>query len=186
MASTVTELLRRRFGGKEEPQITYIENPSTAYINTGIPMNNVAKIVATFSHHTGGFLTGANSSSGSAYFMIFNNIIQWVRRPSGYTINNGAKHSIELSSGVLVVDGTSYTFSGGTISAGNRFTHICADASFDSRRSTSRIYAFDLLDTNDNYLFKGRPAYEGGRYGLKDAVSGNFFGSASNVEFIGA
>lgn len=184
MASIVTELLRRRFGGKKAPQITYIENPSTAYIYTGIPMNNVAKIVATFSHHTGGFLTGNNSSSGSSNFMIYNNIIQWVRRPSGYTINNGAKHSIELSSGVLVVDGTSYTFTGGAI-GDTRSTLICADASRDSRRSTSRIYAFDLLDTNGNYLFKGRPTFEGGRYGLKDSVSGNFFSSVSDVDFIG-
>lgn len=182
----VNELMRRRalLGETGEPRVTYIENPSTAYIDTGIQMNNVAKVVVTFSHHTGGFLTGNNSSSGSANFMIYNNIIQWVRRPSGYTINNGAKHSIELSSGVLVVDGTSYTFTGGTIND-TRNTMICADATIDSRRSTSRIYAFDLLDTNGNYLFKGRPAFEFGRYGLMDSVSGNFFGSASNVEFIG-
>jgi hypothetical protein len=185
MASTVTELLRRRFGGKKAPQITYIENPSTAYIDTGIPMTNVAKIVATFSHHTGGFLTGYNGALGATVFFIYNNIVQWATRPSGYTINNGAKHSIELSNGVFVLDGVTRTFAGGNIKNANN-TRICADGSGDSRRSTSRIYAFDLLDINGNYLFKGSPAYEGGRYGLKDAVSGNFFGSASDVEFIGA
>lgn len=185
MASTAVELLRRRFGGKKEPQITYIENPSTAYIDTGIPMINVAKIVATFSHHTGGFLTGYNGSLGEEVFFIYNNTVQWQTRPSRYTINNGAKHSIELSNGVFVLDGATLTFAGGDITV-TRNTYICADGTMDSRRSTSRIYAFDLLDINGNYLFKGRPTYEGGRYGLKDAVSGNFFGSASNVEFIGA
>lgn len=184
MASTVIELLRRRFGGKKEPEITYIENPSTAYINTGIPMNTVAKIVATFSHHTGGFLTGNNGSLGAQVFFIFNNTVQWQTRPRGFTINNGAMHSIELSSGVFVVNGVTHTFGGGSISYTSNI-RICADSSGDSRRSTSRIYAFDILDANGNYLFKGRPAYEGGRYGLKDSVSGNFFGSASNVEFIG-
>ena len=182
MASTAVELLRRRLE-KKELQITYIENPSTAYINTGIDMKAVGKVAVSFSNHTSGAITGMTGGSGETLFFIRDNIAQWVYRPSGFTINDGAKHDVELSKGLFVVDGVSYTFNEGIITAPPK-TFICANSSF-SYRSKCRIYAFDLLDANGNYLFKGRPAYVEGRYGLMDEVSANFFGSASDVEFIG-
>ena len=165
------------------PQPTYIENPSTAYINTGLYWSNVSRVVVTFSHHTSGFITGRNSSSGSNSMLIFNNIIQWVNRPSGFTIDNGNKHIVDLQSGTCIVDGNTYTFTGGTLDS--RLIYICADQLLDSRRSKCRIYAFDLFDGNGDYLFKGRPAYQNNKYGLYDSVTDTFFSSASNVEFTG-
>lgn len=180
------DLIQRRrelMVASEQPSVTYIENPSTAYIDTGIAMRTVGKVAVSFSNHTSGAITGMTGSSGETLFFIRDNIAQWAYRPSGFTINDGAKHDVELSKGLFVVDGLSYTFNEGNISAPFS-TLICANSSF-TYRSKCRIYAFDLLDANDNYLFKGRPAYVNGRYGLMDEVSGDFFGSASDVEFIG-
>lgn len=165
------------------PQVTYIANPSTAYINTGITMADTDKLVATFSHHTGNFITGKNASSGAEALFIYNNVVQWKNRPSGFTINDGNQHTIELSSGVCVVDGVTYTFTGGGISLTDAI--LVCKAQGDNRQSTCRIYAWDILDTNGNYRFKGRPAYQDNKYGLYDEVSGTFFSSASNVEFTG-
>ena len=173
-------------GGSPTPptQVTYIANPSTAYIDTGIVMADTDKLVVTFSHHTGNFITGKNGSNGANVLFIYNNTIQWVGRPSGFTINNGNQHTVELSSGTCKVDNATYTFTGGSLLSMTENLLICKAIS-DSRQSTCRIYAFDILDNNGNYRFKGRPAYQNSKYGLYDEVSGTFFSSASNVEFTG-
>ena len=177
--------------GKSD-KVSYIENPSTAYINTGITLANTDRIVIELSHHTEGFISGRNGSVGNNRFFL-SSIFQWEYRPSSPTaINDGNYHSVECKAGEYIVDGTSFPITQGegdvsetgVILIFGAFL-LSSSSLLDVRRATCRIYSFDIIDGDGIYKFRGRPAYEGGRYGLKDTVSGNFFGSASDVEFIG-
>lgn len=193
MASTVTELLRRRFGGKKAPQITYIENPSTAYIDTGIILADTDTFELDFEWvQIDGFLSGANASNGEHLFFMYNTFVQWETRVTpGWVANT--RYNISINNEKLVKNGVDYVFSGTPYIDMNVSTKLCCantsgyypTSPLDSRRAKIKIYSFGIKDSNGNYRFKGKPALVNGRYGLKDSVSGNFFGSASDVEFIG-
>ena len=178
---------------KLEQHTTYIENPSTAYINTGITLANTDRIVLGLSHYRGDFISGRNASKGSKRFFL-GAIMQWAYRPQSYpiSITDGEFHSVECKAGEYVVDGISSPITGGYTDVSETGDILIFGAwnqtnptILDTRRATCRIYSFDIIDGDGNYKFKGRPSCKNGRYGLLDEVSGDFFGSASNVELIG-
>lgn len=177
----------------DSDKVSYIENPSTAYIDTGITLANTDRVVIELSHYNGNFISGRNGRNGNNRFFLSTDF-QWEYRPSSPTaINDGNYHSVECKAGGYIVDGTSFPITEGTGDVSETGNVLIFGAwnqtnssLLDFRRATCRIYSFDIIDGDGNYKFKGRPTCKGGRYGLKDAVSGNFFGSASDVEFIGA
>lgn len=191
----INELMRRRalLGETGEPNVTYIENPSTAYIDTGIILADTDTFELDFEWvQVSGFLSGANANNGEDTFFIFNTLVQWKTRVTpGWVVNT--RYDISINNVKLVKNGVDYVFSGTPHIDMKVHTLLCAgyagnfpSAVLDSRRTKIKIYSFGIKDSNGNYRFKGKPALVNGRYGLKDSVSGNFFGSASNVEFIGA
>lgn len=77
MASTVTELMRRRFGGKSLPydaEIEYLESTGTQYINTGItPDANTGIQCIAFGINPDNFMVGLkDTASGNTRWAIGN------------------------------------------------------------------------------------------------------------------
>lgn len=82
MASTVTELLRRRFGGKSLPydaEVEYLESDGSQYINSGlIGGNDVGLYVRILKLNTQDRqIIGSRDSSGNTRFFIGNAYIGW-------------------------------------------------------------------------------------------------------------
>lgn len=201
MASTVTELLRRRFGGKSLPydaEIEYLQSSATQYINTGIKITSNFKseikgyflqnrsrfdnLLGCTDDHSSGYGVPAAITTNNLFYAQFGNGTR-LTGSSGLTV---ATLTTTIASGTTTFDcdGTSTTaITGSQIPTNDLYMFARNYNGSPSGQANARIYYCKLW--NDGVLVRDFIPVRVGTTGyMYDKVSGQLFGNAGTGDFI--
>ena len=194
MASTVVELLRRRFGGKSLPydaEIEYLETDGNSWITTNItPLYWTDEILVTSSHTRAGTIWGGNefalvaTSASAAYFRAFqsngsnyNNYDATIK--TDYHFKN--KELIVSQNGQIIPPNATYAVN---VQQTNAVIWLFARSSNNNKAPIgSRIYRFYIM-RDGNYLINLIPVRIGTIGYMYDKVGDTLFGNAGTGDFV--
>lgn len=190
-------------------ECNYIENTSTAYIDTGLVHTTAQKVECEFSFTADtpasnqvlfgsrNYASTTNTNSrGFAVWLLSagtfrNNYMNKVQTVSGMTKQNGVVYSMTLQSGTLTIyDGTNTvtdTVSATARSNDNNITifNLNQNGGMGSYSSKSRCHKFKMYDNNGTLVRDFVPGKLNGEYGLMDKVNDVFYTSPNGVSFSG-
>ena len=173
-------------------QLDYIGLDGVGYFNTGIKLADTDRLDIAFttdgSYSWTYFLSGNNGSAWQSVWMIIPsaNTIQWNGRPTGVNLPTNTKIWMQLKSWELTYSSlygyATKTFTGGSVSS----SWVCLiGAAWESstvvgtRRFYWLIHKWFILDSNDQYRFKGVPCKNSlDQLWIYDLVSNTFIQTA--------
>ena len=138
-----------------------------------------------------------NLGSTDTVFNFGNNSSQTelLRTALGYAVTLDAKHTIELNSGDILLDGTTVAQTGATsaVQPAAYKWRLFGRKNGDSESAVSlasmigKVYEFSIRDSGDNYVLNYIPCMRKSDnvYGMYDTVSNAFYSSANEYAFIG-
>lgn len=191
MASTVTELLRRRFMGKSLPydaEIEYLESSVGSnsvvnqYIDTGYlgTLNNKYEI--KFTYYEGQAIFGSRSTNTNAV-IISSDRCRFGGTIKLYALSANVTYIATLDKDAYIINGTTYNLGQTTaFTTSNNITLFSANIS-SVTKGRARIYYFKMWDGNT--LVRDMIPVRIGTTGyMYDRVSGQLFGNAGTDDFI--
>lgn len=179
-------------------EVEYIENISTAYIDTGfVPNNNTRVETQAIPSALNTVLFGArklaavkNAKTFTLWFLNdtirtdFNGTSSNVLSPSAYTL-----YTIDKNKNVTTVNGTTKTITNGTFSSEyTMYIFNVHQPSAETRYFIGKLKSYFKIYDNGTLVRDFVPAYQvsTGKYGLLDKVNNVFYLSPNGVEFSGA
>lgn len=174
-------------------RLEYIENTSTAYINTGFTPDINSSFLYTFTYtvFTNDDCFGVGSYSGGWGLHTHGGGSQ-----VGYTFgadlqvhygNDYSKHSFGLIGNQVIYDGKIVsTFTRKEIDSTYPLKIFCAHTNFPGNYQHQRVYGLKLWDEDillHNFIPVRRRS--DGKIGMLDKIDGQFYTSPNGVEFIG-
>lgn len=201
MASTVTELLRRRFGGKSLPydaEIEYLESSSTQYIDTLVKITETFKseiygyfvsnrwrfdnLLGCTDDQTNGYGIPCAIYTNNRFYAQFGNATR-IFGTSALTLTK-VTTSIENGSATIDCDGSTSSYSVGTQIPTNTLYMFARNYNGSpSGQANARIYYCKLW--NNGVLARDFIPVRVGTTGyMYDKVSKQLFGNAGTGDFI--
>lgn len=187
MANTVTELLRRRFGGKSLPydaEIEYLQSSGTQYIDTGIK----TEMTDTYSVDIDIIDTGFAVGDGNNFFFLQRGshggiyVTAWT---SNTKVADKVRVNVFIENGTITATpfgGQSVVFSMTRTGKPTTTTWL-----FQKRGNATgcscKIYSYSIK-RNNVYLIDLIPVRVGTTGYMYDKVSGQLFGNAGTGDFI--
>ena len=204
MASTVTELLRRRFGGKSLPydaEIEYLESTGTQWIDTGYMLNDRCRVqgkLKLYNISSVYAIWGAREKNDYSNNYSMFNVNYHPRADYGNVmathsfnyINENSKVIIvfDINAGTAVVNGDTYIFSDSlkpfNCPASATIFTVNSGEGVDQRFSTGEIVYFKISDENGILVRDFIPVRVGTTGYMYDKVSGQLFGNSGTGDFI--
>ena len=190
-------------------ECNYIENTSTAYIDTGLIHTTAQKVECEFSFTentaaTNQVLFGSRNypsttNSNARAFAVWllsdgtfrNNYMNKAHTVSGITRQNNVVYSMTLQSGTLnISDGTDTVTDIISATARNNSNNITIfnlnqNGGMGTYYSKSRCYKFKMYDNDGNLVRDYVPGRLNRQYGLMDKVNDVFYTSPNGVAFSG-
>lgn len=174
-------------------RLTYIECDGQQYINTGYVLSESDAIEAYYDcvdERVDKFLFFAGGSNGSTWLSCYSNSA-YVRfgHTSSKTISNGVhNHYIKLTKGSVVLDVTTTALDFTSASTGS--LQICGANSSSSglyNLYKGKVMMIRVVGEDGNVKLELRPCKRDsdGKIGMLDIISGNFYASEGNADFIG-
>lgn len=174
-------------------RLTYVECDGQQYINTGFVVSESDTIEAYYDYvvESGDkFLFFAGGSNGSTWLSCYNNSA-YVRfgHTASKTISNGVyNHYIKLKKDSVVLDVTTTTLDFTSASTGS--LQICGANSSSSGLYSlykGKVMMIRVVGADGKVKLELRPCKrdKDGKVGMLDIVSGNFFASEGDADFIG-
>ena len=195
MASTVTELLRRRFGGKALPydaEIEYLENTGTQYIDVGIVLDADTTVIriefsASFSTYGSNSLVVARSEpTYGLEVYTYRNAIYNVNARGFFTLNTTHDFLAQSTDNkkTISVDGSLGEANNNvSISSGSSLYILGSPSFVANREALGKYYSFSIY-RNDVLVRDLIPVRVGQVGYMYDKVSKQLFGNAGTGNFI--
>lgn len=174
-------------------RLTYIECDGQQYINTGFMLSESDAIEAYYDcvvERGDKFLFFASGSNGATWLSCYNNSA-YVRfgHTSSKTISNGVhNHYIKLTKGSVVLDVTTTALDFTSAATGS--LQICGANSSSSglyNLYKGKVMMIRVVGADGNVKLELRPCKRDrdGKIGMLDIISGRFFASEGDADFIG-
>ena len=175
-------------------RLEYIENTSTAYINTGFTPNINSSFLYTFAytiftnddcfgvgHYSSGWGLHTHSNYGGSIGYTFGNDI------GVHYANDNSKHSFGLIGNQVIYDNKAVsTFTRNNIDETYPLKIFCPHTKYPGTYQYQRVYGLKLWDEDTlvhNFIPVRRRS--DGKIGMLDKIDGQFYTSPNGVEFIG-
>ncbi len=179
-------------------EVEYIENTSTAYIDTGfVPNNNTRVETQVIPSTLNTVLFGArklaavkNAKTFTLWFL--NDIIRTDFNGSQTTVISNpivdTLYTIDKNKNVTIINGTSKTISNGSFSSEyTMYIFNVHQPSAETRYFKGKLKSYFKLYNNDTLIRDYVPAYQIStqKYGLLDKLNNTFYISPNGVDFTG-
>ena len=186
-------LRRKLMNSSAYEQLKYIENNSTAYIETGFTPDINSSFLYTFAYT---YFTNDDCFGVGSYANGWGLHTHGDGERIGYTFghdigvhysNNNSKHSFGLIGNQVIYDGKMVsTFTRGKIDYTYPLKIFCPHTESPGRYQHQRVYGLKLWDEDilvHNFIPVRRRS--DGKIGMLDKIDGQFYTSPNGVEFIG-
>lgn len=191
MASTVTELLRRRLGGKPLPydaEVEYLQCDGTQYIDTNVLGNLNTKMEMSFRQSQNNVYAAGSrgDNTDSITFYIGSSATQrFGDKFATKTFSTNTDYVLTIDNTGLTMNGAKTTFSATTSFTTQGYIYIMwASANgTPGNKFKGEVYYFKLW-SNDELVRDMIPVRVGTTGYMYDKVSGQLFGNAGTGDFI--
>lgn len=191
MASTVTELLRRRFGGKSLPydaEIEYLQGSGTQYLNTGLYGNLDTKVevsvnISSFPCFACGVRPSDNN--GITMYATSNGTQRFGNKSTTRSWSMNIKHTASINKDYFIYDGNSVSLNTTTSFTTSDTIHLMW-AGYQAQTTAimkGKLY-YAKIWSGGTLIFDGIPVRVGTTGYMYDKVSGQLFGNAGTGDFI--
>lgn len=168
-------------------RLEWIQSSGTQYVNTGVKPNQGTRVMAEFSTTAASTsLFGAQEGWGTKSFSFGGNTASFGANAStALTLNDGVRHSVDLKSGGIVVDGnTLFTWDGTFQLNCNMFVLANNENNSTTYYSTATLYSCKIYDGGTLIRDFIPCKNASGTVGLWDAVNSQFYGNSGTGSFI--